>query len=213
MSEARADAVPAGFQAGRVNGAGARLGPAHRAPLFPILIVAAICLAMVVRRWRRLAAVSLRGAANDGPYIVVELLLGDLIGVARQGTKAIRQAGLSMKDERLESMLRDIAMERGHTAALLQGVLRTHRLPDVHGHQPTGDVVPEWRRVQRLAASGDTEGILAAVAAGEDATLDRFRQALRCPLPDDVRFVVAERLFEDIQPSRHRLVTLSATFT
>lgn len=141
------------------------------------------------------------------------LLVADLIGIARQGAKALRQAGMALREERLGLLLRDVAMERGHTAALLQQALQVHGVPAVHGHEPTGDVVPEWKRVERLLRGHAADRIIPAVAAAEDATLDRFRQALRCPLPDDIRLIIGERLFAEIEPSRNRLGALSAAGT
>ncbi len=141
----------------------------------------------------------------------VFILVSDLIGVARQGAKALRQAGVAIDEERLRLMLRDMAMERGHTAALLQQALLERGMPAVHGHEPTGDVVPEWRRVERFLRAGDTDALLAALAAAERVTLDRFRQALRCPLPDDIRLILGERLFAELEPSRNRLSALGGT--
>lgn len=136
------------------------------------------------------------------------LLVADLVGLARQGAKALRRAGMALEDERTRGILRAAAMERGHTAALLQHVLVRRGQGAVDGLAPTGDVVPEWRHVERLSEDGRPSRIFPAVAAAERVTADRFRQALGHRLPQEVRFILGERLFAEIMPSRNRLGAL-----
>lgn len=183
----------------------------RRYPKTAVLIgLGGVLVTVGLMRGRRSPATGMDLPPMDEAEEATALLVADLIGVARQGARALRRAGMALPDERLRLMLRDVAMERGHTAALLQQCLQERGVPAVHGLEPTGDVVPEWTRVERLLRAGDAAGILDAVAAAEASTLDRFRQALRCPLPDDIRLILGERLFAEIEPSRNRLSALSA---
>jgi uncharacterized protein (TIGR02284 family) len=134
-------------------------------------------------------------------------VLADLIGVARQGTKALRQAGQCFADGHAHQVLRSVAEERGRTAAILQSELQRFGIDAVHGDAPTGDHIAAWGRALDAIHGGDQRAILNAVEAGEDATREKFRAALTKPMPESLRVLVAGR-FNEVERSHARVSAL-----
>ena len=168
----------------------------------------------------------MRGAVRDGkPHLTLPPdavlsqdtadLLADLIGIARQGTKAMRQAGQALAEMgghgRAGQVLRAAAEERGRTAALLQSELQRFGVPAVHGDAPTGDVMEEWTAAIAAVDSRDPAIIVSAVERAEDATRDRFRAAMGRRLPDSLRILVAGR-FNEIERTHARVSALKHAY-
>lgn len=131
-------------------------------------------------------------------------LLADLTGIARQATKALRQAGASLPEGRVRTVLRLSAEERGLTAKLLQAESERLGFGAIHGHAPTGDWIKLWQRVEELVGSNDEAAILRAVDKAEEETLARFRSALRRALPDDLRIALGGR-YHEVERTHARL--------
>lgn len=131
-------------------------------------------------------------------------LVADLVGVARQATRALRRAGMHLPEGPTRLLLREAAEERGLTAALLQSEL--HRLVGwtVHGDAPGGVQLAGWRRVEALLADGTGADLPDAVAAAEAETEECFRAALAHDLPGELHLIVAARLME-VRRTRERL--------
>lgn len=134
-------------------------------------------------------------------------LLHDLIGVARQGTRALRQAGMALPDGPARMALRRAAEERGRTAALLQDEVLALGWPSVHGDAPNGDLLPAWQQVEALVPGSNATALLEAIAVAEAETLARFRTALKRDLPDDLRIILGGR-FHEVEQTRARLLAL-----
>jgi len=173
----------------------------RRNPLPALLIgIGAAWLAYEVVQMRRH-----RVRPETGDQTTADLLV-DLIGVARQGTKALRHAGMALREGPARDLLREAAEERGRTAALLQAELQRMGVDAVHGNEPHGEV-PAWRRVEEMVPTGDLLAILEAVEVAEDETKARFRRALSLDLPEHVRVLIGSRFYE-VERTHDRLSVL-----
>lgn len=185
------------------------LDAARRNPVPLLLIGAGVAwIAYDLLRNQREPA-PLRPAAPDSAAVA---LVADLVGIARQGTRTLRQAGMHLPDGPARLLLREAAEERGLTAAVLQAELQRLAGETVHGDAPGGIVLAGWKRVQEVMSSGPDTALPQAVAAAEAETEQHFRAALAHDLPGDLRLIVAARLTE-VQRTRARLDALHGRTT
>jgi len=146
--------------------------------------------------------------AADADHLPDDLadMLEDLLGLSREATRALRQAGEATPPGPLHDALRQAAELHGHTARLVQqALLGTGRDTAADGRRTRRTA--EWQQVESLIPHADRDALLAAIARAEDMTVKRFQAALHRPLPEDLRVLLGNR-FHDLAESSDRLSAL-----
>ena len=145
----------------------------------------------------------------DNKDIVNEL--NDLIEMCKDGQKGYQQAAENVDDH---TMFNRSAKERGQAAAeLQQEVTRLGAQPETSG-STAGQLHRTWIDLKSAIGVSDTaerrQRILKECVRGETSAKERFEEALKKGLPNNVRDTV-ERQYEQVTASLRAMSDMAAT--
>jgi uncharacterized protein (TIGR02284 family) len=133
--------------------------------------------------------------------------LNDLIEVCKDGEYGFRQCAEQVKAPELRQLLARRADDCHAAAAALQNeVVRLGGTPDTGG-SAAGALHRGWVAVRATLSTYEDVALLEECERGEDAALERYRMALRQPLPESVRMLV-ERQCDGVQRNHDQVKAL-----
>ena len=137
--------------------------------------------------------------------------LNSLIETCRDGEQGFRDAADNLKNPSVKTLFSEFASERAKFAEELKDqVQRLGGKPD-EGGSASGAMHRGWMNVKGAVTGGDDKAIIAEAERGEDVAVERYREALREPLPAAVESVVS-RQFEHVQQAHDRVRDLERQF-
>lgn len=134
-------------------------------------------------------------------------VLNDLIETCKDSERGFNACARQADSPELKSLFAVHAAECGHAASELQTqVIQCGGRPVDHG-STTGALHRSWVALRSSVSSHDDKAVLEECVRGEDAALDRFREALEEPLPPEVRGLV-ERQLQGVQRNHDQIKAL-----
>mgnify|MGYP003576417270 FL=1 len=134
-------------------------------------------------------------------------LLNELVETSKDGEKGFTMAAEEIADPQVKSVLLEGANRCRAGARELQEKVRTlGGEPETSG-SALGAVHRGWINVNTPASPRDPKAILEECERGEDYAKARYAEALRKPLPDDVRMLV-QRQYEGVVQNHDRVKAL-----
>ncbi|MFC4275045.1 PA2169 family four-helix-bundle protein [Achromobacter aloeverae] len=117
-------------------------------------------------------------------------LLNDLVETAKDGEKGFLAAAEDTRDQNLRGLFQDRATDCGQSAQELQTlVTRLGGTPETGGHMAAA-VHRGWVHLKAAVAARSDADILRECERGEDIAKRHYADALREPLPEDIRDLV-----------------------
>jgi uncharacterized protein (TIGR02284 family) len=133
--------------------------------------------------------------------------LNDLLENARDGALGFREAAEHARSERLKQLFRRRAETCTNAAMELQEQLRRLGGKIEEGGTVTGAAHRVWTHIRGLFGGASDETMLNECERGEDASLARYRKALKANLPHDMHALVL-RQFEEVQRNHDMIRTM-----
>lgn len=133
--------------------------------------------------------------------------LNKLIETSKDSEFGFRTSAENLRDPGLREVFRRLADQCGQTAIDLQAMVTQLGGVAEHSGTTTGAMHRGWVAVKGSLAGYSDMSILEDAERGEDATLDRYLQALEANLPTEARALV-EHLFDGVKRSHAHLRAL-----
>jgi len=133
--------------------------------------------------------------------------LNTLIETCKDGEYGFRTCAEHVKSTQLRQVFTSRAEECRHAATQLQTlVIRLGGKADT-GSSVTGTMHRGWVNLKAMLSGDSDQAALNECERGEDAALERYRDAIKKPLPDDVAAVV-QRQYEGVKRNHDQIRTL-----
>ncbi|HSC62493.1 MAG TPA: PA2169 family four-helix-bundle protein [Caldimonas sp.] len=133
--------------------------------------------------------------------------LNTLIETCKDGEYGFRTCAEHVKSDQLRQVFTSRADECRKGATELQSlVTRLGGKPDT-GSSVSGTVHRGWVNVKGMLTGDSDQAALNECERGEDAALERYRDAIKKTLPDDVAAVV-QRQYEGVKRNHDQIRTL-----
>ncbi len=117
-------------------------------------------------------------------------LLNDLVETSKDGEKGFLAAAEDTKDPELRNLFQNRAEDCSRSAQELQSMItRLGGTPETNGHM-TATMHRGWVHLKAALASRTDAAILEECERGEDNAKSHYADALREPLPEDIRHVI-----------------------
>lgn len=130
--------------------------------------------------------------------------LNGLIETARDGENGFKTAADGAESTELKRLFSEYSAQRGAMATELSQVVATlGGEPHETGHV-AGALHRGWINIKTAVAGNDDKAILEECERGEDYAKQKFTEALKEPLPANVRAVV-ERMAADVKQAHDRV--------
>ena len=137
--------------------------------------------------------------------------LNGLIETCRDGEQGFREAAENLRDRNVKDLFAEFASERARFAEELKDqVQRLGGTPE-EGGSTSGAVHRGWMNVKEAVTGRDDKAIISEAERGEDVAVERYREALREPLPATVESVVS-RQFEHVRQAHDRVRDLERQY-
>lgn len=131
-------------------------------------------------------------------------ILNGLIETCRDGENGFKEAAESADRADLKSLFRELSAERGKCADELSAVVKTlGGEPHESGHV-AGALHRGWINLKTALSGNDDKAVLEECEKGEDYAKGRFNDALKEPLPANVRAEV-ERVAAIVKRAHDRV--------
>jgi uncharacterized protein (TIGR02284 family) len=157
--------------------------------------------------WRR--AENAKAFFTDGSATFEQKVetLNDLLENARDGAEGFREAAEHAKSESLKQLFRRRAQTCTQAASQLQDRLQQLGGKVEEGGTLSGAAHRVWTHIRGLFGGASDETMLNECERGEDASMARYRKALKANLPHDLHAMVL-RQFEEVQRNHDMIRTL-----
>jgi uncharacterized protein (TIGR02284 family) len=157
--------------------------------------------------WRR--AENAKSFITDGSATYEQQVetLNDLLENARDGALGFREAAEHAKSADLKQLFKRRADTCTRAATELQEQLRRMGGKIEQGGTVTGAVHRVWTHIRGLFGGASDETMLSECERGEDASMARYRKALKANLPHDIHALVL-RQFEEVQRNHDMIRSL-----
>ena len=133
--------------------------------------------------------------------------LNTLIETCKDGEYGFRTCAEHVKSEQLRQVFTSRADECSRGATELQSLVsRLGGKPD-SGSSVSGTVHRGWVNVKGMLTGDSDQAALDECERGEDAALERYRDAIKKSLPDDVAAVV-QRQYEGVKRNHDQIRSL-----
>jgi len=133
--------------------------------------------------------------------------LNTLIETCKDGEYGFRTCAEHVKSTQLRQVFTSRAEECRNAASQLQTlVIRLGGKADT-GSSVTGTMHRGWVNLKAMLSGDSDQAALNECERGEDAALERYRDAIKKPLPDDVAAVV-QRQYEGVKRNHDQIRTL-----
>jgi uncharacterized protein (TIGR02284 family) len=137
--------------------------------------------------------------------------LNSLIETCRDGEQGFRDAAQNLRDPQVKTLFTEFATERSRFADELKDqVQRLGGKPD-EGGSASGAVHRGWMNVKGAVTGHDDKAIISEAERGEDVAVERYREALREPLPAAVESIVS-RQYEHVKDAHDRVRSLEQQY-
>ncbi|WP_119154889.1 ferritin-like domain-containing protein [Caldimonas tepidiphila] len=124
--------------------------------------------------------------------------LNTLIETCKDGEYGFQQCAEHVKSTDLRTLFNDRAESCRRGAQELQSLVTQYGGTPDTGSSASGTLHRGWVSVKGMLTGHSDEAMLEECERGEDAALERYRNALAKPLPEPVRAVV-ERQYQGVQ--------------
>ena len=133
--------------------------------------------------------------------------LNDLIETCKDGEQGFRQCAEHSQSAQLKQIFLSRAGECQQGASELQAIVtRLGGKPDT-GSSTTGKIHHAWVDLKAALTGDDDLAILNECERGEDAALERYRDAIKKPLPQEIASVV-QRQYEGVKRNHDQVRSL-----
>ena len=130
--------------------------------------------------------------------------LNSLIETCRDGEQGFREAAENLRDPSVKTLFSGFATERARFAEELKDQVQRLGGKPEEGGTTAGAAHRGWMNVKGAVTGHDDKSIIAEAERGEDVAVERYREALREPLPAAVESVVS-RQFEHVREAHDRV--------
>ncbi|MEO8309925.1 MAG: PA2169 family four-helix-bundle protein [Caldimonas sp.] len=134
-------------------------------------------------------------------------VLNDLIETCKDGEYGFRTCAEHVKSSQLRQVFTSRADECGKGATELQSVVARLGGKADTGSSVTGTIHRGWVNLKGLLTGDSDQAALNECERGEDAALERYRDAIKKALPNDVAAVV-QRQYEGVKRNHDQIRTL-----
>lgn len=134
-------------------------------------------------------------------------VLNELIETSKDGEKGFSRAAEEISDPQIKAVLMEGAERCREGARELQDKVASLGGRPERGGSAKGAVHRGWTDLKSAVTGRDTKTVLEEVERGEDYAKARYAEALRQPLPDDVRGIV-ERQYQGVLQNHDRVKDL-----
>jgi uncharacterized protein (TIGR02284 family) len=157
--------------------------------------------------WRR--AENARSFITDGSATFEQKVetLNDLLENARDGTSGFGEAAEHVQSAALKQLFKRRAETCTRAATELQELLHQAGGKANEGGTASGAAHRLWTHIRGLFGGASDETMLNECERGEDASMARYRKALKANLPHDMHAVVL-RQFEEVQRNHDMIRTM-----
>jgi uncharacterized protein (TIGR02284 family) len=133
--------------------------------------------------------------------------LNDLIETCKDGEQGFRQCAEHTKSTQLKQIFLSRAGDCQQGASELQAIVTRLGGKADTGSSTTGKLHHIWVDVKSTLTGDDDQAILNECERGEDAALERYRDAIKKPLPDEIASVV-QRQYEGVKRNHDQIRSL-----
>ena len=133
--------------------------------------------------------------------------LNTLIETCKDGEQGFRTCAEHTKSAQLKQTFLARAGECQKGASELQAIVTRLGGKADTGSSATGKLHHVWVDVKSALTGNDDQAILNECERGEDAALDRYRDAIKKSLPDEIALVV-QRQYEGVKRNHDQIRTL-----
>jgi uncharacterized protein (TIGR02284 family) len=133
--------------------------------------------------------------------------LNKLIETCKDGEYGFRTCAENVKSADLQTIFRRRADDCARGAAELQALVAKHGGKVETDSSATGTLHRGWVSVKAVLTGKSDVAVLEECERGEDAALERYRDAIKAPLPGDAMEVV-RRQYEGVKRNHDQIRTL-----
>jgi uncharacterized protein (TIGR02284 family) len=133
--------------------------------------------------------------------------LNNLIETCKDGEYGFKTCAEQAKSEQLRTLFLERAESCRSGATELQAQVARLGGKAETDSSATGTLHRGWVTLKGALTGGSDQAILDECERGEDAALERYRDAIRKPLPSDVALIV-QRQFEGVKRNHDQIRTL-----
>jgi uncharacterized protein (TIGR02284 family) len=134
-------------------------------------------------------------------------LLNDLLQTCRDREQGYRAARDGIKDETLRRLFDSYVQQSVRFARELETAIHERGEAREPGGTLAGAAFRGWMNVKAALTGGEERAVLAECERGEDVVVEHYQRALRHPLPEDARAIIA-RQWSELEQAHTRIRSL-----